>query len=70
MKKVEVGQFVVVNDLPDTQVYVVDRKEDERTCVLVYRTSNTLCQGGKMDVSLLKKPTAVQYENALRSFYM
>lgn len=68
MKKVEVRDLVVVNDLPDTQVYSV-KAVTGRTAFLVYKVGTQMREGGLIDIDSLQKPTVQQLTNALKSFY-
>lgn len=60
MKNCKVGDKVVVNELLDTQIYVVASIEGH-TCKLEYlQGDGRMINGGYMDVSVLRKPTAKQ----------
>jgi len=55
-----VGQLVAVNDLDDGQVYQVKQFTDKFVVELEYQNMGRTCNGGYMDVSILKLPTRKQ----------
>lgn len=55
--------LVVVNDLPDTVVYQIDEVEGFMAS-LSYESGYRRVSGGKLDVSMLRKPTREQLENS------
>ena len=62
MKNVKVGDQVVVNDLPDTQVYRV--KEVRGHMVgLTYTVQGEDAETGWVDVTMIRKPTKKQLAN-------
>ncbi len=63
MKKVEVDDLVVVNDLPDTTVYMVCSVENGQA-ELEYESGYKKINAGKMPVELLLKPTKEQLKNS------
>lgn len=65
-KDVEVDDLVVVNDIPDTVVYIVDSVEETangKWAKLKYQSGYKMVGGGEMPVSCLLEPTKVQLEN-------
>lgn len=67
MKNVEVDDLVVVNDIPDTVVYIVDSISDGangKWAKLKYESGYKMVGGGEMPVSCLLKPTQEQLKNS------
>jgi hypothetical protein len=70
-KKWQVGDLAVVNDAPDTQVYVIAEVVDKVGAQLKYRTpeSSILWNGGSpIYMGMLQVPTKAQLNHALRGF--
>jgi len=63
LDKVSQYDLVVVNDLPDTIVYQVDRLNGF-IADLSYESGYKRVGGGSLDVSCLKKPTKKQLKNS------
>jgi len=62
MQEVKVDDLVVVNDVPDTVVYVVD-SISEGYAKLKYQQGYKFVSGGEMPVSCLLEPAREQLVN-------
>ena len=58
-----IGMAVVVSKEPNSTIYKVAKRESNFTVMLTYKINNKTFVGGVMDVSILRKPTKIQYKN-------
>lgn len=64
--KLNLGELVAVNDLPDGQVYQVAGKE-KFTVELHYKTNGYDLHGGFIDVDRCRKPIKAQLDSYIKT---